>query len=403
MADTSSGPLTFMDPRNWEDPYPIYQLLRERDPVQWDAGLLPDGAWVLTRYADIVAVLRDPRMSSDRMPTFRRLLPDSAEARAFDDSLSRQMLFLDPPRHTTFRTLTAKAFSPRVVDALRPRIQAIADACLDRVVSSGRMDVIADLATPLPVTVIAELLDLPGEHRDALKSWSTDLATFLGNLRGVKQAVASEAAFRRFLAELARERRVQPGTDLLSALLSIEENGQKLAEADVLATCILLLFAGHETTTNLIGNGLLALLKNPDQFEVLRNEPELLPSAMAELLRYDGTVQMVSRTAKEDVAIAGKHICAGQVVLCVVGSGNRDPAQFPDADRLDVRRKENRQLGFGHGIHSCLGAYLARSEGAIAIGTLLRRFPRLRLDPQALKWQPNYALRGLKSLPVLLD
>jgi cytochrome P450 len=403
MSDTVTASLTFMDPGNWHDPYPTYRRLREIDPVQWDAGPRPEGAWVLTRYADIIQALRDPRMSSDRMPTFRMFLRDSDEARAFDDSLSRQMLFLDPPRHTTFRTLTAKAFSPRVVDALRPRIEAIADACLDKVAANGRMDVIADLATPLPVTVIAELLDLPVAQRETLKRWSTDLATFLGNLRGVKRAIQSEGEFRTYLSQLAQERRVQPGSDLLSALLGVEDNGQKLAEADVLATCVLLLFAGHETTTNLIGNGLLALLQNPDQLEILRNEPELLPSAMNELMRYDGTVQMVSRIAKEDVEIAGKRIAAGQVVLCLVAAGNRDPAQFSDPDRVDVRRKDSRQLGFGHGIHFCLGAYLARIEGAAAIGALLRRFPRLRLEPHALEWQPNYALRGLRSLPVRFD
>jgi cytochrome P450 len=391
-----------MNPKNLRDPYETYRRLRDSDPVQWDAGLLPNGAWVLTRYADIVETLRDPRVSSDRSATFRALLQDTAEARAFDDSLSRQMLFLDPPRHTTFRKLAAKAFSPRVVEALTPRIQAITDACLDRVAAAGRMDVIADLSTPLPVTVIAELLNLPLDQQEMLKRWSMDLANFLGNLRGLKRAIQSEAEFRAYLGALARERREKPGTDLLSALLTVEEDGQKLAEADVLATCILLLFAGHETTTNLIGNGLYALLKNPDQLNALREDPSLLPGAVNELLRYDGPVQMVGRSAKEDLEIGGKQIRAGQVVLCLVAAGNRDPAQFPDPDRLDVRRKENRQLGFGHGIHFCLGAHLARIEAAIALGTLLRRFPRIRLASEALDWQPNYGLRGLTSLPVLL-
>ncbi len=392
-----------MNPDNLPDPYATYRKLREHDPVQWDASLLPRGAWVLTRYEDIVATLRDPRMSSDRAATFRALLGDSVEARAFDDSLSRQMLFLDPPRHTTFRKLAAKAFSPRVVEALQPRIQAITDACLERAAATGRMDVIGDLATPLPVTVIAELLDIPLHQRDALKRWSADLAMFLGNLRGMKRAIQSELEFRHYLGALARKRREQPGNDLLSALLTVEEDGQKLAEADVLATCILLLFAGHETTTNLIGNGLYALLKHPEQLQALREDPSLLPNAVNELLRYDGPVQMVARSANEDLEIGGKQIRAGQVVLCLVAAANRDPAQFPDPERLDVRRKENRQLGFGHGIHFCLGAHLARIEGTIALGTLLRRFPRLELASEALAWQPNYGLRGLTSLPVLLS
>jgi cytochrome P450 len=318
------------------------------------------------------------------------------------------MLFRDPPDHIRLRALVSKAFTPRVVETLRPRVQAITDRLLYRVAGAGRMDVIEDLAYPLPVTVISELLGVPVGDNDLVKGWSRDVARALDAIalpvgpdvieRGRHASDEMTAYFR----SLLEERRRRPGPDLLSGLVEAEEAGDRLTEMELLATCILLYVAGHETTVNLIGNGVLALLRHPAEWRRLRDGPALLPGAVEELLRYDGPVQRTGRMAARDAEISGVAIPAGTLVLGLVGAANRDPAQFVEPDRLDVTRDEPRHLAFGSGIHYCLGAPLARLEAQVAIGTVLRRFPGLALDVERPAWRPSSTLRGLEALPVAL-
>jgi cytochrome P450 len=387
------------DPELRSDPFPRFRALREQHPIVWDDSV-PGGVWVVSRYADVNRGLRDPRLSGDRMPLFRLVLRDTDDARAFDDSMQRWLLNLEAPRHTKLRALVSKAFGPRIVEALRPRIAAIANELLDAVEPNGGMDVMRDFALPLPVTIITELLGLPLADVQALRQWSADIAYFFGAMRGVKRAMASDAEFRAYLHAMVAERQARPGADLLSALVTTEVDGEKLDEGDVVSTCILLFIAGHETTTNLIGNGLLALLEHPDQLALVREDPGLVPGAIEELLRFTSITPFVGRVAREDVELGGRTIEKGQFVILVLGGANRDPDVFTDPDRLDVRRADNRHLAFGMGMHYCLGAPLARTEGAIALETLLRRWPKLRLGPDAPAWQANVGLRGLTTFPV---
>ncbi len=387
------------------DPYPLYDFLRAWDPVHWSEEA---ARWILTRYADISAVLRDGRFSADRATQFMRLL--GAEERehlgALEAGLARQLLFIDPPDHTRLRRLVNAAFTPRVVERMRARIQEIVDDLLDAVAPRGRMDVIADLAYPLPSIVIAEMLGVPPADRDRFKRWSDDLAAFIGLspalVESARRAQGSMLEFADYFREIIAARRAQPGEDLLSALIAAEAQGDVLSEEELLANCILLLAAGHETTTNLIGNGLLALLRHPDALARLRREPDLIRSAVEELLRYDSPVQATARLAKADVEVGGRTIQAGQGVVLLLGAANRDPEQFPDPHALDLARADNRHLAFGAGAHFCVGAPLARLEGQIAIGTVLRRFPDLRLVDAPLAWRESVAFRGLESLPVAL-
>jgi cytochrome P450 len=300
------------------------------------------------------------------------------------------------------RNLASKAFTFKAVEALRPRIQQIVDELLDRIEEKGSLDVIWDLGYPLPVIVIAEMLGVPAEQRDTFKRWSDDIVANLGAMnseatvqQGLKSAIEMAGYFRTIIAE----RRRDPKDDLVSALVAAEERGDALSEEEVIATCILLLAAGNETTTNLIGNGTLALLRNPDQLELFRGHPALAESAVEELLRYDGPVQVTARVALEDIEIDGKTVKEGQIATCALAAANRDPAQFANPDVLDITRKENRHIAFGFGIHFCLGAPLARAEAQIAFPALLRRFPRLALAGEP-EWNGNFILRGLKALPV---
>jgi cytochrome P450 len=397
---TGAGPL--FGPGMVADPYPVYDRLRASDPVHWHE---PFGAWVLTRYADVAAVLHDPRFSAERTGKMQEMA-GSADLGPFFEFLSARMLYADPPRHTRLRGLVSKAFTPHAVEAMRPHVQALVDQFLDRVQGQGRMDVIADLAYPLPVTVIVEMLGVPVQDRDQLKKWSDDFVVYfskhLGQVtpeeyRRSAQAVAAERAY---FGAAAAERRRQPREDLLSALVQAEEAGDRLTEEELHANANLLLTAGHETTTNLIGNGTLALLRHSDQLEKLRSDPSLIPSAVEEFLRYDSPVQFTHRLAREDVSLGGKTIRKGQFVYLMLAAANRDPARFPDPGRLDVTRKDNHHLAFGQGPHFCLGAPLARLEAQIAFGTLLRRFLTLRLETDRLEYRETFNLHGLKALPV---
>jgi len=381
------------------NPYPFYHALREKDPVHQS----PMGFWVLTRYDDVVMSLRDPRFGRDG---FAPLLEASYGSENAGSKLPRSMLWRDPPDHTRLRALVNKAFTPRVVEEMRGHIQAIANRLLDRVQDSRSMDVIADLAYPLPVTVICEMLGVPINDHDVIRGWSADIARNLDSigLRADPALVARGTAARRALADYFRgllpERRAHPKADLLSLLIAAEEQGDKLSEGELLTMCLLLFIAGHETTVNLIGNGTLALLQHPDQMKKLGSDPALIPLAIEELLRYDSPVQRTARITNTEVEIQGRKIPSGSMVVAAIGAANRDPSHFADPDRLDIARAENRHLAFGFGIHFCLGAPLARVEGQIALGTLLRRMPALALQTGIPDWRESSTLRGLKTLPV---
>jgi pimeloyl-[acyl-carrier protein] synthase len=381
------------------NPYPFYRRLREEDPVHAS----PLGIWVLTRYEDAVMVLRDARFGREGIAELQEARLGAARARPKN---SRDMLFRDPPDHTRLRSLVSRAFTPRVVEEMRPHIQEIVDGLLDRVEGSGGMDVIEDLAYPLPVRVICEMLGVPISDQEVFRQWSADIARSLDAALfpadsgvGTRGQEASDA-LKEYFRSLIAVRRKHPQPDLLSGLIAAEEQGDKLTEAELLSTCVLILIAGHETTVNLIGNGLLALLGNPDQLRALANDPGLIQTGVEELLRYDGPVQRTSRMTMADVEIGGKKIAKDSVVVAAIGAANRDPAVFADPERLDVARKDNRHIAFGFGIHFCLGASLARIEGQVAIGTLLRRMPALKLVSDIPEWRESSVLRGLKTLPI---
>jgi cytochrome P450 len=394
MGDTHFNP---MDPEFLADPYPTYHRLRAEDPVHRS----PLGFWVLTRYDDVVAVLRDPRCAKEPM-----IAAVAARLGIPPGTIGLSMLDRDPPDHTRLRGLASKAFTPRVVEALRPRIQQIVDDLLERVAPQGGMDLIEEFAYPLPVIVICEMLGVPVEDHERFKGWSLDLARGLDSVMlGPDSEVAQRSgqarhALAEYFRELIAERRAAPRGDLLSALIAAEEAGDRLSENELLATCILLLVAGHETTVNLIGNGTMALLRHPDQLQRLRENPGLIGSAVEELLRYDGPVQRTARTPTADVVIGGRTIARGEIVMPFIGAADRDPGQFPDPDRLDVARTDNRHIAFGWGIHFCLGAPLARVEGQIAIGTLVRKLPKLALATERPAYRQSLTLRGLQALPL---
>ncbi len=391
------------DPRLPEfhaNPYPFYHALREKDPVHQS----PMGFWVLTRYDDVVTSLRDPRYGRDG---FAPLIEATYGPETAEGNLPRSMLMRDPPDHTRLRALVNKAFTPRVIEGMRAHIQAIVDRLLDKVQGARSMDVIDDLAYPLPVTVICEMLGVPLDDQNAIRGWSSDIARSLDaiGLMADPDIVARGVAARRNLTEYFRrllpERRQHPKADLLSLLIAVEERGDRLNEGELLAMCLLLFIAGHETTVNLIGNGTLALLEHSDQMARFKDDPALIPSAIEELLRYDSPVQWTARITNADVEAGGRKIPSGSMVIAAIGAANRDPSHFPDPDRLDIARADNRHVSFGFGIHFCLGAPLARVEGQIALGTLLRRMPDLALQTGAtLDWRESSALRGLKRLPV---
>jgi pimeloyl-[acyl-carrier protein] synthase len=386
-----------MDPEFIDDPYPTYHRLRAEDPVHQN----PLGFWVLTRYEDVVTALRDPRLAKEAIASFV-----AARFGAPIPAVGLSMLDRDPPDHTRLRGLVSKAFTPRVVEGLRPHIQRIVDGLLARVEGEHAMDLIEEFAYPLPVIVICQMLGVPVEDRDQFRQWGLDIARGLDTILLPPDSEVGQrsAAARRALADYFRaliaERRASPRGDMLSDLIAAEEAGDKLSVDELLATCILLLVAGHETTVNLIGNGTLALLRHPDQLERLREDPGLIGSAVEELLRYDGPVQRTARIPSEDVTIGGRTIPKGELVMPFIGAADRDPAQFPDPDRLDIGRADNRHIAFGWGIHFCLGAPLARLEGQIAIGTLVRRLPKLALATDRPEHRLSLTLRGLTSLPV---
>lgn len=397
------------DPRRPEvlaDPFPTFRELRERAPVVWSSVL---GGWVLTRYDDVKLVIADRRFSADRVrPFFAQLAPPRREAYAvLGDSLARWAVFHDPPEHTRLRGLMNKAFTAGAVEHLAPRIERLVAELLAPHLARGQFDLIADFAYPLPASVILEMLGLPRDDLDQIKVWSDELALFVGSAVNTpdKYARATESIqeLNAYFLRAIQAKRQRPGDDLLSGLLSAREKGDLLNDDELVATCVLLVFAGHETTTNLIGNGLLALLRHPAELARLRHEPELVEAAVEEFLRYDGPAAAAVRVAKEPVELSGVRIEAGQRVFAMLNAANRDPAAFPDPERLDVGRRDNRHLAFGHGIHFCLGAPLARLEARLAIRAVLAVCPNLALASGELEWSDSLVLRGVKALPITFE
>ncbi len=389
-------------PEMLADPYPIYDRLRLTDPVHWHA---PSAAWVVTRYDDVLAGLHDPRLSSDRSAALRELAGDP-DLRPFFDFVSDKMNFTDPPRHTRLRGLVNKAFTPHAVEALAPAIERRIAELLNAVRGKGAMDVITDFAYPLPGTVICQALGLPVEDLPRLKRWSDDFLLFFGNApagvtaEGYRRAAASVREQTAYFRALLPQLRGGPESCLLRALELAEEEGDRMSEPELYATAQSLVLAGHETTTGLIGDGLLALLRHPEQLRRLRDDPALIPQAVEELLRYVCPVQFVLRQAREDLEIAGRAVRKGQFVLLVLAAANRDPAHFPVPEALDITREANKHLSFGQGGHACPGMALARLETRLAFEGLLSRLPALRLGPGPLEYQPSFSPRCLRSLPV---
>lgn len=390
-----------LDPEVLANPYPLYHRLRSEAPVHWDHFL---HAWVVTRYADVVAVFQ--HFSANRTPTPEQLEELGLSTLApLAQMMVRQMLFLDPPDHARVRGLASKAFTPRRVEALRAHIQHITDSLLDAVLDQGQMDVIADLGYPLPAFVTAEMLGIPTSDWRLLTKWSGDFAQVLGNFQHnpdhAPKALRSLKEMSAYFHAALREQRKRPRDGLLTALLNAEQDGDRLTDEEIVANTIITMVGGQETTTNLIGNGILTLLRHPDQLEKLRADLSLIPSAVEELLRYESPSQHTARLAPNDVMLGGKRILKRQAVIAVMGAANRDPERFPDPDQLDICRQDNRHVAFAWASHFCFGAPLARIEGQTAFATMLRRMPNLRLKPGPIVWRDNLGLRGLKALPVL--
>ena len=385
------------------DPYPHYERLRRTDPVH----ITPHGMYLASRHAEVSLVLRDKRFGKDFVERSKRRYGPKIMEEPIFRSMSHWMLQQDPPDHTRLRGLVVKAFTARRVEDMRPRIQEVVDQTIDRVAERGRMDLIEDFAFRLPVTIICDMLGIPEEHREAFYMGSRDGGRILDPVpltpAEIAQGNAGNLMAHMYFQQLFELRRKNPGDDLTTQLVQAEEDGSKLSNEELTANIILLFGAGHETTVNLIGNGLLALHRNPDQLALLKANPSLMTNAIEEFLRYDSSVQLTGRVALEDFdGLADKRIPKGETVLCLLGSANRDPAVYPDRpDRLDITRQNVRPLSFGGGIHFCLGAQLARIEAEIAILTLLRRLPELRLDDaENPEWRPTFVLRGLKRLPA---
>ncbi len=402
-VDKHDAPLSLyhlLDPEVLANPYPLYHRLRREAPVHWDPFL---HAWVVTRYADVVTVFQ--RFSADRTPTPEQLTALGLEALTpLAKVMIHQMLFLDPPAHSRVRGLASRAFTARRVEVLRSHIQDIASSLLDAVQDRGRMDVIKDLAYPLPAIVTAEMLGVPTSDWEQLTAWSADFAQVLGNFQHnperAPRVIRSLEEMCAYFRAAVREHRKHPDNGLISAFLNAELDGDRLTEEEVVANTIVTMVGGQETTTNLIGNGVLSLLRHRDQLEKLRANPSLVPSAVEELLRYESPSQHTARLAPDDLELGGKKIRKRQAVVAVMGAANRDPERFPDPDRLDICRQDNRHVAFAWATHFCFGAALARIEGQITFASILRRMPKLELEPGPITWRENLGLRGLTELRV---
>lgn len=398
-----------LDPADREfraDPFPTFAQLRQDDPVHWSEVL---GGWVLTRYADVVTTQRDPRLSSDRIsPFFEALHPEQRPGMApLVASLRSWAVFSDPPRHTRLRKLFTKAFTARAIAGLETGIDRIVHDLLAPALRRGHVDLIAEFSYPLPALVICEMIGLPVSDVDAIKVWSAAIEPFLG-LASKPQHVYDEA--RRNVAEMTEhlrtvvdERRSRPRQDLLSGLIAASEDGDQLTEDELIATCMMLVFAAHTTTTHLVGNGMLALLRHPEVLGALIADPcrDAVSRAVEEMLRYDGPVQVARRVVREPIDVGGRPLATGDLVYPMLNAANRDPEQFPEPDRFDITRSDNRHIAFGFGAHFCPGAPLARMEAQLAFTVLLKSVREIRLAGP-VEWIESFGFRGVKALPLEL-
>src|SRR5260370_1466911 len=400
---TATTPLSLyhlLDPEVLADPYPLYRRLRTEAPVHWDPYL---HAWVVTRYEDVVTVLH--HFSAERTPTPEQFAAMGlAELGPIAKLMTKQMLFMDAPAHTRLRGLASMAFTPARVEALRSHIREIVDTLMKPLLRAGRMDVINDLAAPLPAIVTAEMLGVPTADCDRLKAWSADFAEVLGNFQHnpdrASRTLKCVEEMTSYVLEAIERMKTEQREGLINALMTAELDGDRLTEEEIIANCIVTMVGGQETTTNLIGNGVLSLIRNPDQLQRLRDDLSLIPSAVEELLRYESPSQHTARICPEDTELGGKLIRKGQAVIAVMGAGNRDAARFPDPDRLDLGRADNRHLAFGWSIPFSFGAPRARSDGQLAFAALARCTTNLTLEPGPIVWRENLGLRGLTALRV---
>ena len=389
-----------LDPQVLANPYPLFQRLRMEDPVHWDPYL---HAWIVTRYTDVVKVLME--FSAERTPTPERLMElGLGELSPVAEMMVEQMLFLDPPSHTRIRSLASFAFTPQRVAVLRDHIHEIVKVLVDAVLSAGTMDFIADLGEPLPCRVSAEMLGVPVEDAPQLKRWSDDFAEMLGNFQHNPERVSrvrrSVEEMTQYFESAIKQTKKHPRQGLIHSFLTAEVDGDRFTEDEVIANTVVTMVGGMETTTNLIANGVLTLLRNPDEFSKLKSDHSLIPSAIEEMLRYEPPSQHTARLAPYDIELGGKKIRKNQAVIAVMAAGNRDPERFPDPDRFDITRTDNRHLSFGWAAHFCFGAALARIEGQAAFEGILQRIPDLHLAQDPLVWRTNLGLRGLKALRV---
>jgi cytochrome P450 len=389
-----------LDPEVLASPYGLYRRLREESPVHWDPFL---SAWVVTKYSDVINVLMN--FSALRTPTPEQLTKMGLAALSpIAQLMVRQMLFMDPPTHTRIRKLASAAFMPKRVESLRSHIQEITEDLLEKIVIRGYLEVMKDFAIPLPAIVTAEMLGVPRIDYGQLTVWSTDFAEILGNFQHnpdrAPKILRSVDEMTRYFRSAIKNMQTQPREGLIYSLSTAEVDGDRLSEEEVIANSIITMVGGQETTTNLIGNGLLSLLRHPGQMKLLLSDLSLTPSAVEELLRYESPSQYTARKALADLQMGDKQISKGQAVIAVMGAANRDPLRFEEPDRLDILRKDNRHLAFGWSAHFCFGAALARLEGQIAFETVLRRLPNLKLKPGPLVWRENLGLRGLTSLSL---
>ena len=392
-----------LDPEVLADPYPLYERLRREDPVHWDPYL---HAWVVTRYDDVVRVLRD--FSSARTPTPEQLAElGLAHLSPIAEALVKLMLFMDGERHGRLRGMCSQAFTPARIERLRQHIQEIADRLLDKALLTGEMDLLDDFAAPLPSIVTAEFLGVPVTDHRKLKIWSADFAQLLGNFQhnpeGAERARKTLDEMVEYFRAAIRAQKEHPTEGLVNYVINASVDGDQFSEDELIPNLIATMVGGQETTMNLICNGMLTLLRQPDVMEDLRAHPELMPSAVKEFLRYESPSQHTARLAPANINLGDRHIQKRQAVMAVMGAANRDPQRFPDPDRLDIRRPDNKHVAFGFGAHFCFGAPLARLEAQVAFATLLRRLHHLKLKPGNIEWRNNLGLRGLTALPVTFD
>lgn len=391
------------------DPYPYYRWLREEKPAYFDEE---HGFWLFSRYADVLAALQDMRLRSGRGDALEKLKEIGDEDVSFVyRAIADMTLFCDPPKHTRLRALMQKTFTPKALDVMNSIVQQITNELLDEIVPKGETELVRDVAVKLPMFVISEMLGVKREHRAMFQAWTEDFNTFTGKVNTTAaendRTTRSMRAMFTYFRERIAEFRVKPGAGLLSDLVQVEQAGDRLSEAELLATCVMLLSAGFETTAGLIGNGALALLMHPAQLQQLMAKPSLINTAVEELLRYNSSVQFTGRMAATTIELHGQYLHEGDFVMLLTGSANRDPQQFAQADVLDITRTDNKHVSFGYGIHFCLGAPLARMEARVVFNALFKRLPNLRLadgiNADDLQWRDNFSVRGLVKLPLVFD